>query len=92
PSRHPDEQAPSGTPPTGPAHVTDIRTINDAVIYILSGGQHTHHGMQGPDQTVTAVCGVRFTPRPLREPLPGHPPDPEQICPQCELRRKAGAR
>ncbi|MGH3826083.1 MAG: hypothetical protein ACRDQX_02755, partial [Pseudonocardiaceae bacterium] len=34
----------SGTPPTGPAHVTDIRTINDAVIYILSGGQHTGSG------------------------------------------------
>ncbi|MGH3852254.1 MAG: hypothetical protein ACRDR6_01895 [Pseudonocardiaceae bacterium] len=55
------------------------------------GDRDTHYGMLGPDQIVTAVCGVRFTPRPLREPLPGHPPDPEQICPACNTRRKDGA-
>ncbi|MGH3827332.1 MAG: hypothetical protein ACRDQX_09190, partial [Pseudonocardiaceae bacterium] len=50
-------QAPSGTPPTGPAHVTDIRTINDAVIYILSGGQHFHlTHTTSPLPLATAMC------------------------------------
>ncbi|MGH3808394.1 MAG: hypothetical protein ACRDRU_17585 [Pseudonocardiaceae bacterium] len=56
------------------------------------GDRNTHYGAQGPDQMVTAMCGVRFTPRPLRESLPGHPPDPDQICPACDTRRKGGAR
>ncbi|MGH3854430.1 MAG: hypothetical protein ACRETH_12460 [Steroidobacteraceae bacterium] len=48
------------------------------------GDRDTHHGMLGPDQMVTAACGVRFTPRPLRTSLPGQPPDPDQICPVCD--------
>ncbi|MGH3829862.1 MAG: hypothetical protein ACRDRS_05325 [Pseudonocardiaceae bacterium] len=48
--------------------------------------------MLGPDQTVTAACGVRFPPRPLRTSLPGRPPDPNQICPQCDTHRTRGAR
>lgn len=55
----------------------------------------THHGVLGPDGTVTASCGVTFRPRPLpygRASLPGYPQDPDQICPACETHRKAGAR
>lgn len=38
--------------------------------------------------TVMADCGVVFRPRKaLRDrgpALPGHPPDPEQVCPKCK--------
>jgi hypothetical protein len=40
---------------------------------------------------VRAVCGVEFVPlKALRDrgpELPGHPPDPEQICPDCASRK-----
>jgi hypothetical protein len=42
-----------------------------------------HHGI------VVARCGIRFSPSPLpfnRIALPpGHPPDPDQICPDCKV-------
>jgi hypothetical protein len=36
---HPDDQAPSGTPPTGPDHTTDIGILNAAIVCTLSRGQ-----------------------------------------------------
>jgi len=36
--RHPDDQAASGTSPTGPGHVTDIRMASDAAW--CGGGAH----------------------------------------------------
>lgn len=47
----------------------------------------THHGDLQPDGLVVAACGLVFKPRPLpydRIALPGAPPDPNQICPQCQ--------
>jgi hypothetical protein len=35
--RHHTDQPPSGTTPTGPTHLTDIGTANDAIIGIFSG-------------------------------------------------------
>ncbi|MGH3686416.1 MAG: hypothetical protein ACRDRU_18615 [Pseudonocardiaceae bacterium] len=55
----------------------------------------THHGELGPEGTVAALCGVRFTPIPLpydRVSLPGYPQDRDQTCPECDTRRKQGAR
>jgi hypothetical protein len=40
-----------------------------------------------PDGTVAADCGLEFRPIPLargRSALPGHPYDPDQICPTCD--------
>ena len=39
PHRHPDDQAPSGTPPTGPDHVADVGIANDAAVGSFNGGQ-----------------------------------------------------
>ncbi|MGH3670365.1 MAG: hypothetical protein ACRDSH_06980 [Pseudonocardiaceae bacterium] len=48
----------------------------------------THRGEMSPvTRTVHAVCGVEFVPvKAFRErgpELPGYPPDPDQVCPQC---------
>ena len=47
----------------------------------------THRGELTNIRTVCAVCGVEFIPiTALRErgpKLPGYPPDPDQVCPQC---------
>lgn len=55
--------------------------------YVRSLGDHdTHRGVLNPAAgTVTAACGVTFTPRllPLALPGAGDPPDPDQICPDC---------
>jgi hypothetical protein len=50
------------------------------------GDADTHRGELQPDGTVSAVCGIQF--RPIDLPLGGvslrgHPPDPDQICPDC---------
>ena len=55
PPRHPDDQAPSGTSPTGPAHVPDVGTLNDAVVCTLSGGQHS---ITNPDRRASALTAV----------------------------------
>ncbi len=47
----------------------------------------THRGLKSGG-SVDAACGIRFAPRPVAfggEALPGEPPDPDQICPQCLL-------
>ena len=60
--------------------------------------QDTHQGSIREDGTVLARCGALFTPRPTLKvvgsppgelvtgelALKGHPPDPEQVCPQCQ--------
>lgn len=62
------------------------------------GDRDTHRGQMRGDGTVLARCGVSFTPRPTLRvvgpppgelvsagpALRGHPPDPEQVCPQCQ--------
>ncbi|MGH3511376.1 MAG: hypothetical protein ACRDRB_03770 [Pseudonocardiaceae bacterium] len=67
--------------------------------FLRSLGDHdTHRGRLRGDGTVAARCGLRFTPRPtlrITGPPPGNlvagplalkgtPPDPEQICRQCQ--------
>ncbi|MGH3974081.1 MAG: hypothetical protein ACRDS9_12280 [Pseudonocardiaceae bacterium] len=67
--------------------------------YLRSLGDHdTHHGRMRDDGTVLARCGALFTPRPTLRvvgPPPGQlvpgglalrarPPDPDQVCPECE--------
>ncbi|MGH3885991.1 MAG: hypothetical protein ACRDSZ_05355 [Pseudonocardiaceae bacterium] len=56
--------------------------------YLRSMADHdTHRGLMSGG-SVDAVCGIRFTPRPVAfggEALAGEPPDPDQICPQCLL-------
>ena len=55
--------------------------------YLRSLCDHdTHRGELRKDGTVVALCGVTFRPRLLPAgavALPGQPPDPAQICPQC---------
>ena len=51
----------------------------------------THRGELRKDGTVVALCGVTFRPR-LLPALPGQPPDPVQICPQCYRAAIGGAR
>lgn len=51
------------------------------------GDRDTHYGDLQPDGHVIAVCGAVFKPRPLpydRLALAASPPDPDQICPQCQ--------
>lgn len=54
----------------------------------------THHGLYSPATgTVRARCGTTFTPVPVgwpphSGPLPGHPADPAQVCPQCQKESK----
>jgi hypothetical protein len=48
----------------------------------------THHGeYSATARSVRARCGIEFVPLKLADgaplALPGDPPDPEQICPQC---------
>lgn len=66
-----------------------LRSLSDA---------DTHKGRLRPDGTVAASCGAQFAPRPTLRvdgPIPGelvegplalrgNPPDPEQICQQCQ--------
>ncbi len=50
------------------------------------GDRDTHRGALCNDGTVVTLCGVTFRPRLLPDSagaLPGQPPDPAQICPQC---------
>ncbi|MFY9809432.1 MAG: hypothetical protein WCC38_18620 [Pseudonocardiaceae bacterium] len=44
----------------------------------------THRGRLQPNGTVVAACGAVFRPGDyLPRGLPGDPPDPEQVCPDC---------
>ncbi|MGH3852833.1 MAG: hypothetical protein ACRDR6_04910 [Pseudonocardiaceae bacterium] len=60
------------------------------------GDRDTHRaGLLHPDGTVTAACGIRFRPPEFLRgttALRGEPPDPAQICPACDTRRKDDAR
>ena len=51
------------------------------------GDVDTHRGELSPvTRSVHALCGIEFVPIKLatgRMSLPGSPPDPDQICPQC---------
>lgn len=64
--------------------------------YLQSINDHdTHHGELNADGTVATSCGLKFQPKQLplgRVSLRGYPPDPNQICPACDIRRKEGAR
>ncbi|MGH3898773.1 MAG: hypothetical protein ACRDTA_11080 [Pseudonocardiaceae bacterium] len=56
--------------------------------YLRSLGDHdTHRGSYSiVTRSVHSVCGVEFVPRrllPGGPALPGHPQDPDQVCPQC---------
>lgn len=70
--------------------------------YLRSLGDHdTHCGSLHKDGTVSALCGARFAPQPTMRvvgpplgelatgplALPGNPPDPEQVCPECKRGR-----
>jgi hypothetical protein len=63
--------------------------------YLRSLCDHdTHRGELRHDGTVVALCGVTFRPRLLPAgtvALPGQPPDPAQICPQCYRAATGGA-
>ncbi|MGH3825279.1 MAG: hypothetical protein ACRDRA_20935 [Pseudonocardiaceae bacterium] len=62
------------------------------------GDQDTHYGILGADGIVVARCGASFIPRPTLKvvgpppgtlatgglALKGRPPDPDQVCPQCQ--------
>ena len=67
--------------------------------FLRSLGDHdTHEGELRGDGTVLARCGLSFTPRPtlrVAGPPPGElvagplalkgsPPDPAQVCPDCQ--------
>ena len=67
--------------------------------YLRSLGDHdTHCGRMRDGGTVLACCGAQFIPRPTLKvvgpppgtlttgdlALKGSPPDPEQVCPQCQ--------
>lgn len=49
----------------------------------------THRGVYSPaTRSVHARCGIEFQPLPIGwppklGPLPGNPPDPQQVCPNC---------
>lgn len=53
------------------------------------GDADTHRGVYSPaTRSVHAMCGIEFQPVPVSwppklGPLPGNPPDPQQVCPQC---------
>lgn len=55
--------------------------------FLRSLGDHdTHQGVLSRG-SVNAACGIRFTPRTAasgRKALSGQPPDPQQVCPQCQ--------
>jgi hypothetical protein len=47
----------------------------------------THYGVLRQDGIVIAACGAQFWPRVLtfdRTALPSYPPDPDQICLECQ--------
>jgi hypothetical protein len=56
------------------------------------GDRDTHRGELRKDGTVVALCAATFRPRLLPSgavSLPGQPPDPTQICPQCQSAQDA---
>jgi hypothetical protein len=51
-------------------------------------GTRTRVSNSPASQSVHAVCGAEFVPLtigwpPVRGPLPGNPPDPDQVCQEC---------
>ena len=66
---HPDDQAPSGTPPTGPAHVPDIGIPNGAVVCTLSGGQQLHAQQRYRSRPPGALRTLRVLPAASASPL-----------------------
>ncbi len=69
-----------------------MTAVSEPVSWYLQsvGDADTHRGDLNADGTVRAVCGIRF--RPIELPydgvcLPGHPLDPQQVCPRCAPRR-----
>lgn len=63
--------------------------VEDVMIswYLRSMADYdTHYGKLRQDGIVKAECGTEFLPRILafgRVSLPGTPPDPDQVCPEC---------
>lgn len=60
-----------------------------------TGDADTHRGQLRPDGTVVAECGAQFRPPPIvpgGPALPGEPPDPDQICPDCYRGRSPAGR
>lgn len=68
--------------------------------YVRSMGDNdTHRGQYSTTtRSVHALCGIEFVPLPIgwrgdRLTLPGQPPDPKQVCPDCyrtEVRNLSG--
>jgi hypothetical protein len=78
---------------------TSTTSNNDLTWFLRSLSDHdTHRGELRDDGSVLAHCGASFTPRPTLKvigpppgtlatgqlALRGSPPDPDQICPQCQ--------
>lgn len=71
--------------------------VEPARWYLRSTADHdTHRGRLFSNGTVMADCGLVFRPRTaLRDrgpALPGHPPDPDQVCVKCQRGGEGGAR
>ncbi|MGH3779170.1 MAG: hypothetical protein ACRDRO_00700 [Pseudonocardiaceae bacterium] len=94
----PVQDQPGDLPPRNPnarrADSVSRMNATPGTWYLQSmGDADTHRGDLNRDGTVTAACGSRFRPLPLlagRVSLPCYPPDPDQICPDCN--RHGGAR
>jgi hypothetical protein len=70
--------------------------MNRPAWYLKSmSDQDTHRGAYSPaTRSVHAVCGIEFRPVPIgltgdRLALSGHPPYPQQICPDCAAGRQS---
>lgn len=84
---------------TEPTSETTTPPDSSLLWFLRSLGDHdTHRGRMRADGTVAARCGLSFTPRPtlrIAGPPPGAlvagplalkgtPPDPEQVCSECQ--------
>ena len=54
--------------------------------HVRSMADHDTHLGRKDGTRIQAVCGVEFPSTALTVTLPGLPPDPQQICPQCRDR------
>lgn len=66
--------------------------------YLRSMADHdTHRGAYSTaTRSVHSACGEEFIPLPVglrgdRVALPGQPPDPDQVCPDCQAGRRTPA-
>lgn len=60
--------------------------------YLRSMADYDTHYGEFKDGIVTATCGAEFWPRVLtfdRRALPRYPPDPQQVCPECQQHIRA---